>query len=117
MSNSCRQESLRLSLGSGGFLFASEKKPLPPSNSIPQDMKSIRKEWKCGSPEEESWWFFEQSSSESSSKTGVAPSYHTVIPSILSISTPPLNSNHSVKKGGLGCRFAGKILEECRFHS
>ncbi|GIY09730.1 hypothetical protein CDAR_60131 [Caerostris darwini] len=105
MSNSCRQESLRLSLGVGAF-YLYLKRSL--SNSIPQGMKSIRREWKCGSPEEQSG-FFEQASS---SKTGVAPSSHTVIPSPFPYPPHPLNSNHSVKNGkrmrGMGCRFAGE---------
>ncbi|GIY09718.1 hypothetical protein CDAR_60071 [Caerostris darwini] len=67
-----------------------------------------RKEWKCGSPEEQSWGVFEQSSSESSSsKTGVAPSSYTVIPSRFPY--PPTPSNHSVEKIGVGgCPFAEK---------
>ncbi|GIY09728.1 hypothetical protein CDAR_60121 [Caerostris darwini] len=120
MSNSCRQESLLLSLGGGAF-YLHLKRSL--SNSIPQGMKSIRREWKCGSPEEQSGWCFEQSSSESSSsKTGVAPSYCTVIPSLLLYPPPPFSIRTILSKKIEGWRgwavvLLGKILEECRLHS
>ncbi|GIY09726.1 hypothetical protein CDAR_60111 [Caerostris darwini] len=77
MSNSCRQESLRLSLGEGAF-YLHLKRSL--SNSIPQGMKSIRREWKCGSLEEQSG-FFEQDRCCS-----FLPHSYSIT---LSISTPP----------------------------
>ncbi|GIY09722.1 hypothetical protein CDAR_60091 [Caerostris darwini] len=110
MSNSCRQESLRLSLGEGAF-YLHLKRSL--SNSIPQGMKSIRREWKCGSLEEQSG-FFEQDRCCS-----FLPHSYSIT---LSISTPPPQLEPFCQKKGRGCWvwavvLLEKILEECRLHS
>ncbi|GIY09720.1 hypothetical protein CDAR_60081 [Caerostris darwini] len=118
MSNSCRQECLRLSLGVGAF-YLHLKRSL--SNSIPQGMKSIRKGMEMRFSRRtvgvfSRTIFFRIFFIEDKCCSFLLHSYSVT----LSISTASIRTSLSKKRKGVRgwtVVLMGKILEECRLHS